>query len=208
MHFDFGGRRFVVAIAPRPLFVDGQPAKGKTDRPRCRVWLGDQLPRHERRKTLFHELKHLWNDLHGLPVNEEEDAVQTGEFIDAMMDQYQAQGGDGVLEQLNPEREATPRFPSFAMAQVSATCGHCGTLTAIGSIDTSAPQWDAGLSSWVVYRGFWCESCDSVTTWGEYATPDGAPKGLVEHPPPQVLRGSAAAQWIAEHRDTCRIIVA
>lgn len=210
MHFQFEGRRrLVVGIAKRTLVKNGQPAAAKIDVAGGRIWLSDQLAKHERRKKLFHELRHAWTDARGPTVDTESDADDASEMMMEVMDQYLAQGGDAVLESLVPESEALGAKAAGAMmmAQTECACGYCGARIALGSIGGDGPIWSPDLHLWLTDRGMWCETCDCVTCWREICTPEGMPLGqAVAHPPPRVLKGKEAGQWINEHQTACRVL--
>lgn len=209
MHFDFDQRRYVVQIAPRTLVLDGQPCRAKLDRTRAIIWLSDQLPSNGRRLALFHELRHLWIDTHGKAVDEESDADQAAEMMDAMLEQYLAQGGDAVLESLIPDPDTSiNRATTSPMIRFDPTCGECNARLLPGAIGTDAPIWNADLSTWTMDRGCLCEICDHVTVWRETATADGVPLGsIVAHPQPRVLSGGEAGVWIEGHAKVCRVLV-
>jgi hypothetical protein len=209
VHFDINNRRFTVQIAPRALILEGQPSKAKLDRVRGIVWISDQVPSNQRRLILLHELRHLWVDAHGRAADDETDADQAAAMMDTIMQGYLEQGGDAVLEALTPPPETSiNRAPVGPLVRFDPTCGYCQARLLIGSIASDPPAWNADLGSWTVDRGGLCEICDRVTVWREMATADGMPLGtFVAHPPPRVLTGPEAGEWIAAHADTCRVMV-
>lgn len=208
MHFEFDGRSFSVVISARPLMLDGEVCRAKRDLQHRRLLLSGQLPRNERRRELFHELRHLWIDRRGLPKDEESDAAQSAEWMDEAMSQYQQQGGDAVLESLEPlddvklERETNP-----GMARRYADCGYCHTPNAIGSIQNDDARFHPEISLHLMSRGILCCICDHVTTWRESCTPEGMPIAIVPFPPPRVLEGLEAAEWITEHPNATRLVM-
>lgn len=210
MHFEFGDRRYIVTIAARPLILLGQPCRAKFDPVGRRVMLSDQLPRHERRRELFHELRHCWVDAHGVAADHEADADDSSRMMDCLLDQYLQQGGDATLETMDPPAAAsTSRAPVGAMAQVVAHCGECAAPMAVGSIAGGAPRWSDDAGTWLMDRGLLCEVCDRVTVWCESCTAEGMPTGnLAPYPAPCVLAGREAATWISEHRRECRVVMA
>lgn len=207
MHFVIDSRQFTVAIAARPLILSGQPAKAKLDRVAGKIWISDQLPKHERRVALFHELRHCWIDAHGYASDVEADADQAAEMMDTVLEQYQQQGGDSVLESLEPLPQPGINKSSVGpLAMTSAHCGHCEAPIAIGSIPQTSPAWSADLGAWVIQRGILCAVCDRVTVWRETSSAEGMPLGaIVPYPPPRVLTGAEAAQWIEENQSVCRV---
>lgn len=209
MHFTINSRLIAVRISPRPLFIDGQPCRAKLDRALSIIWLSDQLKRHERRKEVFHELRHLWIDATGHARDDESDAIQAAEMMDLVLEQFMQQGGDTVLESLNPVTEPAPARSGNVPLR-DDRCGFCLIPVAPGSIGTDPPVWDANLSGWKTYRGFLCQECGNrVTVWWEGCSPDGAPSGtIIAYPPPRVLTGAEAGEWISGHRDVCRVAVA
>lgn len=214
MHFQIESRRFSVSIAARPLILAGQPCRAKIDLANGRIWLSDQLPRAQRRVKLFHELAHAWRDGHPAPRDQESEADDLAAFTDSMMEQYLARGGDAVLEALEPEEEAMARAGvgragSAMLASSIVHCGRCEAGVAAGSVVNGPARWSADHGAYVVERGVLCCVCDAVTIWGEAATAEGMPTGMiVPYPPPTVLTGGAAAAWIAEHQKKCRVVMA
>lgn len=200
MHFDFGQKRYVVSIAGRPLMMGGQACRAKVDHVHCKIWISDQLPKHERRRLLFHELRHGWIDLHGRAQTVEADADDVAAMMDDVLEQYMNQGGDAVLEKLNPDPEPVQGRQSPAMARTDFECGECRAKTMIGSVVNEKPVWSADFGAWVICRWIDCEVCNTVTVWHESATAEGTPRGeLIAHPQPKVLRGREAGLWRREH---------
>lgn len=207
MQFKIDGKRYVVRVASSVLTLNGEPCRAKLDRPRRVIWLSPQLPRHERRRELLHELRHAWVDAHGVPGDEEADAAQAAEMMDVLMRQYQEQGGDDTLEALNPPADApVHRSASGPLAETETMCGFCGARVAPGSILGDPPEWMDELNVWAIQRGMLCGVCDSVTVWREVSTAEGVPKGqLVAHPPPRVLSRAETRKWVTEHQEFCRV---
>jgi hypothetical protein len=210
MHFTIDDKRYVVGIAARPLILDGQPCKAKLARGNCTIWLSNELPRHERRRELFHELRHAWVDARGIASDEEADAIAAAEMMDTFMEQYLQQGGDVTLEALDPDPPApASTIADLPIFQVEAYCGFCETKYAPGSIANDPPLFREEAKSFVMRRGFLCTNCDRVTIWSEACTPEGMPLGMIlQFPQPTVLTGKAAGEWIAEHSERCRVVVA
>jgi hypothetical protein len=208
--FDVGGgsRKCVVAISPRPIFVGGESAEAALDAARGLIWLSDQLPKTERRKKLFHELRHFWRLIRGIVDGDEADAIDYSELTDAIWEQFAAQGGDETLAALKPDPEAQIGRPVSRQMATVINCGDCQAPIAIGSVANDPAIWDEDSSTWVLDRGAWCENCDHVTAWREIATAKGAPTGmLVAYPPPRVLAGDEAATWYAAHQRVARVLV-
>lgn len=206
MLFTLDDRRVPVRIATRTLIVQGQPAMAKYDPASGCIWLSDQLPRHERRRKLFHELRHFWRDVRGLSRDDEEDADDVAEMMILFNDQLAAQGGNDTLEAMVPEmvkRIARPQNGQMLLTNVN--CGHCCAAMAVGSIGNGPPSWDADFSVFVMDRGIQCEVCDSVTVWRETCTGEGTPTGgIIPSPPPRVLDRAAAGEWVEQHQAACR----
>lgn len=207
MLFHVDNRQAPVRISTRTLLVGGQPVMASYDPVASCIWLSDQLPRHERRKRLFHELRHFWRDVRGLARDDESDAEDVADMMILFTDQLNAQGGEEALMRLTPEAKSRiPRPFGGQMYLTSAYCGNCGGAIAVGSIGNGSPEWDRDLNAFVMNRGLLCEVCDRVTMWRESCTEQGTPTGcVIPHPPPRVLDRPAAAAWIAENRDACRV---
>lgn len=204
------GATFTVAIWPRPLFVDGQPAKAKIDYVGRRILISDQLARDERRRALFHELRHCWVQTRGRVSGAEADAIDVAELMDTILDAYTEQGGDDVLLAMHPEPETAPKVRNMAegpLGQNWAQCGGCRQSVMIGSIHTTPPTWHPSAGVWIVERSMHCDRCEKITAWSEVSDQAGVPQGgIIAHPPPRVLRGEDARRWYAEHADLCDVI--
>lgn len=208
MHFAIKGQRYAVAISARPLLIDGEPCRAKIDHRNHRIWLSDQVAKDERRRLLMHELRHAWVNAHGRKLDAEGDADDGGEMLDEVPRQYNEQGGDAVLESLEPVTTAVPqRGMGGSIMVVHAECGNCSARIAPGSIGTSKPEWSEDVGAWVIERGMLCLVCDQVTTWREQCTPAGMPLGhILPEPPPRVLTGADAGEWIARNPGACRVV--
>src|SRR5690349_8344269 len=88
MHFTIDGRRYSVVIAQNPPLLDGLPCRAKIDHGRQKILLSPELARHERRRELFHELRHAWVAARGRAADDESDAAQAAEMMDVLMQQY------------------------------------------------------------------------------------------------------------------------
>lgn len=211
MQFTIKGQVYPVRISSRPLFLDGDSCDAKIDLTHARILISNQLPRHERKRALLHELRHGWVEAHGRATSEEADADDVAEMMDVLMSQYLAEGGDAVLEALNPDpekRQGVPRMFGGPLSQVRADCGRCGAGVAVGSIGNDPPRFSDDGNVWLMDRGMLCPACDSVTAWTEMCSQEGMPLGaIVAHPKPRVLSGKAAGEWIAAHADDCRCCV-
>jgi hypothetical protein len=143
-------------------------------------------------------------------VDDEADATDSAEMMDLLLEQYLAQGGDAVLEALAPDPDAPiGRGTGSTMARTEAECGLCHALTAVGSIANDPPVWSADLGVWTIERGILCGVCDRVTLWRESCSAEGMPSGLiVPHPPPRVLSGPEAGEWLRTHESVCRVLCA
>lgn len=210
MHFEINGTRYAVAISTRPILLDGEPCKARIDHRAGRIWLSGTLEKHERRFYLLHELRHGWIGAHGRASDPEADADQAAQMMGDIMDGYLAQGGDATLESLRPAVESISNRPATAtMALREAECGYCAAHIALGSIAAGKPEWSDSFASHVCDRGFLCDFCDKVTSWREICDAEGVPLGSIcPYPPPRVLTGAAAAQWLAEHQATARVVMA
>jgi hypothetical protein len=102
MRFTIAARTFRVFISGWPLLLDGVPCLAKLDRTNHRILIAGELPRHDRRRELFHELRHCWIDAFGVPDGIEPDANTTGTMFDVLLPQYLDQGGDERLLALEP----------------------------------------------------------------------------------------------------------
>lgn len=211
MHFVIKGIAYTVEVAPRPLFMKGQPCKARLDPYDRKILISDQLPRHERRKELFHELRHAWIIAYGKASTEEADADQAAEMMDEIAQQFIQQGGSDALEALNPPPQKTvmlSRFLTGPLAAVNRECGACGGPIAVGSVADGEPKWSEVAGAHLMERGMCCPACERVTVWHELATADGMPLGaIVAHPKPRVLKGEEAREWFETHRELCNILV-
>lgn len=211
MHFIIKGLAYTVEISPRPIFHKGQPCKAKLDPHARKIIIADQLPREERRRELFHELRHAWIIAFGKAEGEEADADQAAEMMDELTSQYIQQGGPETLEALDPQKQKTvmlSRFLTGPMAAVNRECGSCRSPIAVGSVSIGPAEWNELAGAHLMDRGMCCTQCFKVTVWKELATADGAPLGaLVAYPPPRVLKGDDARAWIAAHPELCEILV-
>jgi hypothetical protein len=207
MHFTIDQKPIAVVIAGRPLIKNGQPARAMFDPATDRVLISDQLPRGERERALFHELRHAWIHAHGFSTDAEIDADQSAEMMLTLMRQYAAQGGAELLERLEPEvPETAQRGMGGSMLLAMPRCGNCDAPAAPGSVATSRPEWQADFGMFIVQRGLLCEVCDRVSTWAEIANGEGWPLGTILHfPQPRVLAGVDATAWIRANPETCRV---
>lgn len=209
MHFQINGQRYVIIIASRPIVLGGDVCRAKIDHRGKRILICGKLKHHERRRELFHELTHAWRNAHGMPTTEEQDADASGEMMDAILEQYMQQGGDAVLESLDPPADAPANpNPSGPLARNEAECGYCHALTAVGSIGNDPPQFSQDTGSWIMLRGICCGICDHTTVWTETCSSEGMPTGrIVPHPPPRLISGAEASEWIARHAKTIGAVV-
>lgn len=210
MHFDLGKKRYAVRVWPETLKLDGETCDAKIEHIRQRILIAHDVPRHKRKSFLRHELRHAWVEANGRAADNEGDAVDVTAFADWFDEQYANQGGDAVLEALNPEESIQPRrFASGPQSQTTSTCGCCGALVAVGSIANDEPEWDRAAEAFTMTRGMLCAACDRVTTWTEICSEQGLPLGaIIAHPKPRVLAGAEAAAWIAAHPEACNVLVA
>lgn len=208
MRFTINSKVYTVGIAARPIILCGEALQAKIDHLNGRIWLSGQLAPTDRRKQLFHEFRHGWVVAHGRATGDEADADQFADAAEALMDQYLTAGGDAVLEAMQPVTDAQVAKMTATMALREAECGHCHAPTAVGSIACGKPEFSPVSNVFVMDRGILCEVCDCVTCWREVCTEAGEPTGaIVPFPPPRVLNGAEAGEWIAEHRETARIRV-
>lgn len=202
-----------VVIASRPILLNGQPCKAKIDPARKRILISHDVPRDERRRVLLHELRHLWVNAHGATNDPEVDADQAAEMMDALMRQYEDQGGDAALELLDPIADKPHRTQSLTaitgpLGNTSSECGGCGQRVFVGSIANGKPEWSTDADAYLMDRGMCCPACDKVTAWREACSEAGMPLGaIVAFPPPRVLRGAEASQWMREHAELCNVTV-
>lgn len=199
MRFSIGDRAYTVHISPRPIYLDGHECDGRIDPDAGRIMLDGQLPRHDRRRVLLHELRHAWVIEYGRAGDDEADADDAAAFSDWAHGAYQAQGGDRALEAMEPD--AAPPSGQLTGAILCSTriCGSCAAPVAVGSIANGEPTWTPALGAWAMSRGMECEACGRVTTWAEVCTEDGMPLGTtLAHPKPRVLTSSEAGRWMRE----------
>lgn len=207
MHFTINAQRYIVTIASRPIVLDGDLCRAKIDHRHGRILICGKLPRHERRRELFHELTHAWRQRRGQPKSEEQDAIESSEMMDFVLAKYLQQGGDAVLESMDPPADAPSNpNPSGPMSRSSAECGYCHAQTAVGSIGNDSPEWSQDTGSWTMGRGILCMICDRVTLWRETCSAEGMPTGfIVPHPAPRVVSGGEAVEWLSRHGQVCQV---
>lgn len=182
--------------------LNGQPRRAKIDPRSCRILLSAELKRHERKRELFHELRHAWVEAHGRASDDEADADQFADATLALTEQYLGQGGDATLESLDPAPEKSPNQAAATIVLRDYLCGKCGKPAAIGDVINGLPKWSARHNAFTMDRGIVCDLCNDLpTVWRELCTEDGEPVGtILPFPPPRFLNGAQAAQWFAENR--------
>lgn len=164
-----------------------------------------------REEVAMHEYVHAWFFHVPRPTTEEESC----QFIAFVREQFnqalESQGGREALRALpatrmprlgtQPVRRMAPATPEAYAVADRIPCGTCGSDVMCGSIVNGSQTLHQYTGQWWMDRWATCEACDDLQVWGEYCTPDGIPLGkYVSNPPPRMMRGREASQWLAEHR--------
>lgn len=208
MHFTLNDRRYVVTITSAPIMSNGEPRQAVLDRRHRRILISNEVARHERRIRLFHELAHVFDDIHGPPAAGDEEGLahDRAAFSEWIHEQYNTQGGDAVLEALNPEPERNSASEGTGGDVFDyRRCGDCNTPIAHGDVHFGEVKEIGGGR--MALEGCWleCPADSFVTTWSELADANGAPTNIIlPYPQPRVLRGREAAEWLRTHAQLCR----
>lgn len=114
----------IVVVAAGRLWNQGSPCMGVCSFCSPHIFLAPELPLAMRRRTLWHELRHAW--LCKFPPRRmatededphfEADANSVSQFVDALLPQYVAQGGDDRLASLRPARIIDSKRSRLLMA--------------------------------------------------------------------------------------------
>jgi hypothetical protein len=199
VYFTIAGKRFVVLVSSRQIIRIGIARRAWFDSSGKRILISADVPREERRRELFHELRHGWTENHGLPGDSESDAISVSTFNDAMLEQFEAQGGNAALIELDPPGDSVPTRAAPHITRDRQSC-QCGAEVMCGSIASDAPVFNEEIGVFTMPRGMLCPACDRVTVWIETCTPTGTPLGtFLANPQPRMLDGADAAKWIGEH---------
>jgi hypothetical protein len=196
MRFDFCGEQFTVSVIDN-LIRDGILCDGYFEPGARRVLISTVAT--DRKRTLFHELRHAWIFALGQRgIDPESDAVDVAAFADIVSDQLGRQGGEHALSMLRPPRQEQVEVAAKFVVSDRMDCS-CGTQVMIGSIHTGDPEYVTLIGQHVVNRWMDCDACGSVTVWREVAAEDGTPLGRFL-PTPRVLRGSQRAAWLRDQK--------
>lgn len=192
MKFEFCGEVFSVAIVDN-LVRDGGLCDGYFEPSGRRVLISSVAG--DRKRTLFHELRHAWIFALGQRgIDPESDAIDVAAFADVVSEQLDRQGGEHALMMLRPARQEQVEVAAKFVVSDRMDCS-CGAQVMIGSIHTGEPEYVPLIGQHAVERWMDCDACGSVTIWRETAAEDGTPLGRFL-PTPRMLRGSQRAAWL------------
>jgi hypothetical protein len=168
----------VVEITSKPLLRDGKKLNAMIAYNERRVFISSQIPPCDRRKELIHELRHVWTASRGLPADDEGDARDVTEFLDPILNQIDAQGGNAKLMALQPVTQAygPNEYRGFA-PNSRHECKVCGAITMSGSVMQTPPKMHEHYGVHFVERQFECDACGTVNKWSEFCTEAGSPTG-------------------------------
>lgn len=196
MQFEFCGEKFAVSVVDN-LVRDGVLCDGYFEPEQRRVLIS--ILAADRKRTLFHELRHAWIFALGTRgVDAESDAIDVAAFADVVNDQLERNGGQARLNAMRPD--VTPAREQDAKAMVLTTWRECpcGCRVLVGDIQNGEIEFNAVYTVHTIERWMNCETCGGLTVWKETATEDGTPLGTFL-PTPKHLRGSQRAAWLREN---------
>ena len=195
------GYTLAVRISQKPLIFEGKPIDGMIDDSRRIIWISCDVGARDRRRVLFHELRHGWTFARGgKPDGDEADAIDVAALMDMIDEQFTSQGGATALMALKPlESGESPSTLTGSVILVDRhECPCCGMVTMTGSVQTSAAENDSRFGEFVVERWFDCDGCGSVVFWKETALPDGTPKSRFIPNSVGHLRGADRVAWLRD----------
>lgn len=198
MQFQICGEVFTVVVVDN-LVRDGELCDGYFEPDTKRVLISTLAP--DRKRTLFHELRHAWVfSLGQRGIDPETDAIDVAAFADVVSQQLDDQGGPARLLSLRPKITRGAETDSKVIIRDRMEC-KCGCVVMIGDIHTGAPEYSQTIGMNIVDRWMDCEVCGSVTLWKETAAENGIPLGQVL-PTPVVLRDARRRAWLRERMVT------
>ena len=210
-----GVHRYAVRVPNQAIFNHlGEELDGLAIESRRLILISPAVQPDRREEVLGHEVEHAWSFHMPAAHTQEERAQLTATILQSLRQDLDAQGGIAALRAIQPEPISLPyRAPAVKhFAGPGATyqaldrreCGGCNAETMCGSIATGPAELHEGLGQYQVLRWFRCEICNALNCWWEISTTDGRPTGvLVQVPPPRLLRGSEAAEWLSENAVAC-----
>lgn len=193
------GYILTVRISRKPIVTDGKQLDGQIDPERRIVWISCDVPLKDRRRVLFHELRHGWVYARGgKPEGDEADALDVAAFMDAVDEQFDAQGGTPALMAMQPlDLSQAPNPPGSVILIDRYDCP-CGAQTMVGSVRSTPAEFDSRYGEYVVSRWFECEACGALVHWQEASLPDGTPKSRYIANSIGTLRGAERLAWLRE----------
>jgi hypothetical protein len=206
-----GTYTFTLKIPDRPIFDGEEELEGRAMEGRRVILISCRVDPERRYEVLVHELGEAWGFFVPPPRTDEERHTLSEVIQRQLMFDLDAQGGRDALMEVIPEHvefvESTPKASQVAarrdenyLAPDRRCCGNCGADVMCGSIEHGRPMFYEPTAEYQIPRWMEC-SCSAYTCWFEVCSADGQPLGkLVQVPPPKVLYGDQARQWIRQHR--------
>lgn len=213
MNFHVGPVVYTLVVSDRAIFdTEGNELEGVALEGRRLLLLSRIVEPERREEVALHEYAHAWRFNVPEPSNEEELARFTGMVAQQFYKDLDAQGGRDALVKLPMQRvnhigrpAPTASVASVARQTVMGApdrmcCPTCEAEVMCGSIHNGEPFAHDASGKIRIERWMECEACGSLTVWLEVAAADGTPLGeFVSNPPPRVMRGLAATQWVGDH---------
>jgi hypothetical protein len=205
MRFNLPDGVYKAEVAAEPLLNDeGEALDGVTDYSAKRIQVSPGCLLGDRPRTVYHEYAHPWIAWAGLPRTEEQFCDLFARMAESLMGDVMRQGGpDAVLlMDLVPEARFDAACLVLTLAELGeeklVQCGRCTQRIGGGSVCVSPPRHSPEVGGLVVELAFYCESCDRVQRWTEFASKTGRPTGAMASKP-VFLGGAERDGFLAEH---------
>lgn len=205
MRFNLPDGIYRVEVAPNPLLGDrGQPLDGSTDFSSKLIQISPECVLGDRPRTVYHEYAHPWIAWAGLPRTEEQFCDLFARMAESLIADLTRQGGpDAVLLlDMQPQQRFDAACLTLTLSQLGVEklveCGVCRQRIGGGSVCVSPPRHNPAVAGLVVELAFYCESCDHVQRWTEFASKTGRPTGAMASEP-DLLTGCQRDAFLKEH---------
>lgn len=205
MRFNCPDGIYRAEVAGAPLKNEaGEPLDGLTDYGAKKIEVSPDTLLGDRPRTVYHEYAHPWIAWAGLPKTEEQFCDLFARMAESLMSDVTRQGGPDalLLMDLLPEARFDAASLVLTLAELGeeklVQCGKCEQRIGGGSVCVSVPRHSAEVAALVVELAFYCESCDHVQRWTEFASKTGRPTGAMASKP-EFLVGAERDAFLAEH---------
>ena len=205
MRFNLPDGIYRVEVVANPLQGErGQPLDGVTDFSNKLIQISPECVMGDRARTVYHEYAHPWIQWAGLPRTDEQFCDLFARMAESLIADLVRQGGpDAVLLlDLLPEQRFDAACLTLTLAQIGVEklveCGVCRQRIGGGSVCVSPPRHSTAVAGLVVELAFYCDSCDHVQRWVEFASKTGKPTGAMAGEP-ALLVGAERDAFLQQH---------